>query len=80
MKLMVVISFTYLLTFSSNSHAYIDPGSVSLAIQGIVAAVAGAALFWRSWFWRVLGWLGFKKAEPNEEELETPEPVDKSDS
>jgi len=31
------------LSFSNPAYAYLDPGSASLVVQGIVAAIAGAA-------------------------------------
>ena len=52
-----LISFVFL-TASGPAYAYVDPGSVSLAIQGIVAALAGAALTWKHWYWRLRSFLG----------------------
>ncbi len=50
---------------SAPAHAYLDPGSVSLAIQAIVAALAGAALTWKHWYWRLRDLLGLgRKQEP----------------
>jgi len=31
------------LSFSDPAYAYLDPGSASLVVQGIIAAIAGAA-------------------------------------
>ena len=42
-------------------YAYLDPGSISLAIQGLIAAVAGLAVTFRYWYWRLLNFLGFGK-------------------
>ena len=53
-----LISFVSFLAASGPAHAYLDPGSVSLAIQAIVAALAGAVLTWKHWYWRVRGFLG----------------------
>lgn len=55
--------------FSSPVYAYLDPGSVSLGLQALFAAIAGAALFWRYWFWKVLGFFGIKKNEQRLEEV-----------
>ena len=49
--------------FSSSAHAYLDPGSVSLVLQSVVAAIAGAALFWKHWFYRLRDLLGMGKKE-----------------
>ena len=46
---------------SSNAYAYLDPGAISLVLQAITAAVAGAVLTGKYWFWRVLDLLGIKK-------------------
>jgi len=32
---------------TSVAHAYIDPGTGSLMIQGLIAALASVAVFWR---------------------------------
>ena len=53
--LVTFVSFT---AASGPAHAYLDPGTVSLALQAIVAALAGAALTWKHWYWRLRGFLG----------------------
>ena len=54
MKLRVgLIAFVGFFAASGPANAYLDPGSVSLVIQGIVAALAGAALTWKHWYWRL---------------------------
>ena len=55
--------------FNSPVYAYLDPGSVSLGLQALFAAIAGAALFWRYWFWKVLGFFGIKKVEQRIKEV-----------
>ncbi len=57
--------------FSTSAHAYLDPGSVSLVLQSIVAAIAGAALFWRHWYYRLLGIFGIKKKDKSEKNAQT---------
>ncbi len=59
----------------ASAHAYIDPGSVSLAVQAVIAAFAGAALTWKHWWYRVKSWyvrfgvlLGFKPKHSKEED------------
>ena len=47
--LMVVIGFL----MSNNAYAYLDPGSASLWVQGVLAAVAGAGATVRIW-WRFI--------------------------
>ena len=48
-----LIAFVSFVAAFEPAHAYLDPGSVSLVIQGIVAALAGAALTWKHWYWRL---------------------------
>ena len=69
--LMFALRTIILLFFVINApvYAYLDPGSVSLGLQAFFAAIAGAALFWRFWFWKVLGIFGIKKGEKHIEEV-----------
>ena len=39
------------------AHAYIDPGSASLAIQAVIAAIAGAGFFLRTKLYVIKAWL-----------------------
>ena len=48
-----LLAFAFVVTVPAPAQAYLDPGSVSLALQAIVAALAGAALTWKSWYWRL---------------------------
>ena len=48
-----LLAFVFVITVPTPAHAYLDPGSVSLTIQAIVAALAGAALTWKHWYWRL---------------------------
>ncbi|MCC7440773.1 MAG: hypothetical protein IT285_04010 [Bdellovibrionales bacterium] len=41
------------LMIPSDAHAYLDPGTMGMAIQVIVAAIAGGFMFFRSGFTRV---------------------------
>jgi len=49
----------FLLTLPS--YAYLDPGSVSIAIQGILAGIAGIAATYKLWFFKVKKIFSFKK-------------------
>ena len=61
------LSLSFVLAFiHTPAYAYLDPGSVSLALQAAIAAIAGAALFWRYWFWRLLDLFGIKKTNPSD--------------
>ena len=52
-----LIAFVSFIAASGRAEAYLDPGSVSLVIQAIVAALAGAALTWKHWYWRLRSFL-----------------------
>ena len=66
-----IILFVSCLVACRSAYAYLDPGSVSLAIQAIVAALAGAAITWKHWYWRLRDFLrmnGKRKVERNDSE------------
>ena len=42
-------------------HAYIDPGTGSALIQGLVAAVAAIGVTLKLYWHRIIGFLGLKK-------------------
>ena len=48
-----LIMFVSFVAVPGPADAYLDPGTVSLTIQAIVAALAGAALTWKGWYWRL---------------------------
>lgn len=66
-RLSIFMPVLLLIFFSTSAHAYLDPGSVSLVLQSVVAAIAGAALFWKHWFYRLRGIFSMKKKDLNEE-------------
>lgn len=46
--------FVYILLleslFSNSAHAYLDPGTGSIILQGLAAMVIGLSIFWRRIF------------------------------
>jgi len=46
---------------SGLAHAYLDPGSISLVLQAIIAAIAGGLMTVKYWYWRVLRFFGRNK-------------------
>ena len=72
-------AFMLILLLSMNSsfaHAYLDPGSISLALQAFAAAAAGAVLTGKYWLWRVLNLLGIKKESEKTEKGKSASPDD----
>ena len=72
-----VICILLLLSLQADAvHAYLDPGSVSLALQAIAAAAAGAVVTSKYWFWQVLDWLGINKRREDTDNNKSSNPVD----
>lgn len=61
---------------SSFAHAYLDPGSISLALQAIVASIAGAIMTYKYWYWRVLDLFRPKKECERTENSNSTSPED----
>lgn len=50
------------------AYAYMDPGTGSLLLQGLLGGIAGAAVFIRLYWYRLRSWLGWTKSgESNSE-------------
>lgn len=65
-KSTLVVTFIFLL--SKPAFAYIDPGTVSIVVQAIVAGIAGAAATFRYWINWVKGLFTFSKRSKKTEE------------
>lgn len=52
---------TFILSLSKPGYAYIDPGTVSIVVQALVAGAAAAAATFRYWINWVKGLFGFLK-------------------
>lgn len=57
----IALFFTYSVAFSKPAFAYIDPGTVSIVVQAIVAGLAGAAATFRYWISWVKNLFNFSK-------------------
>lgn len=69
MKLSVKVFFSFILfgLFSSNAHAYLDPGTGSILFQGLIAALATGLATAKFWWHRVTGLFSSKtSAEENQ--------------
>ena len=56
-----ILAILLLSAFTSPAFAYLDPGSISLAFQAILAAIAGLAATYRFWIYKVKEFFGFNK-------------------
>ncbi len=60
------LGITLLLT-TSPAHAYLDPGTGSMLLQGLIAAVAGVMVTARMYWHKIKGFFG-RGAEPKAHE------------
>jgi hypothetical protein len=56
MRLALIV--TYLVCLTSNAWAYLDPGTGSILLQGLIAALATSLFFLRSSLDRLRGFVG----------------------
>ncbi|MCR9105645.1 MAG: hypothetical protein NXI15_10165 [Gammaproteobacteria bacterium] len=56
-----------ILLLPSTGQAYLDPGTGSMLIQGVVAAVALAAVTLKHYWYRLLRFFGRSKENPEDE-------------
>jgi high-affinity Fe2+/Pb2+ permease len=52
--------------FISNAHAYIDPGTISIILQGIVGAVVAGAVTIKIYWYKIRSF--FKKKEKDKQD------------
>ena len=67
MKKICLFIYLYFL-FISNAHAYLDPGTGSLIIQGIIAGSLSVAIIAKAYWYKLVSF--FKKESPEENEDE----------
>jgi nitrate reductase gamma subunit len=75
--LCVGVLFYVFLLLPVNAHAYLDMGTGSMALQFLVAGIAGGAVFLRLFWTKIKGFLARNKAVP-ETESDTPVPDNNS--
>ncbi len=66
MWIIILIATVYLVAMTSSAHAYIDPGTGAIILQGIIAAMATGLYFVRSKFKSLLKHISGRKAASNE--------------
>ena len=75
-KIKLICILLLLFLQADEARAYLDPGSVSLALQAIAAAAAGAMVTGKFWFRQVLDLLGIKKRRADTDNNNSSTPVD----
>jgi len=63
----VMLGASFNLLWTSNAHAYLDPGTGSLLLQGLLAALAATAVVVKIYWQRVLRFFGSRKSKINAE-------------
>jgi hypothetical protein len=59
--------FPALLAFPGIAHAYIDPGTGSLLLQGLVAALVSVMIFWRNLRMSIINFFRGKKRKETDD-------------
>lgn len=73
MKIQQFIYVAFFLTFASPAWAYLDPGSVSLWLQGLFAVIAALVASFRLWWYRLLAMFGRNKNDTQAAHSQTPD-------
>lgn len=60
-KNLLILNFISLFFTVSSAHAYLDPGTGSIILQGIIAALAAGAVFIKIYWHKLLVLLGIRK-------------------
>lgn len=82
MKLVVLFGVVLMLAMN-NAHAYLDPGSGSAILQGIIGALAAIAITLKLYWHRLLRFLGLRKStlvDDDEDESDEVEVIAQRDS
>lgn len=58
-----ILIFFFTFIFLSPAHAYIDPGTVSIVLQSILAAIAGVGATYRLWISKLKNFFKKKNLE-----------------
>ncbi len=72
-KISNIVGITLLLLAVQPAHAYLDPGTGSIILQGIIAAVAAAAVTGKLYWEKLKGFFSPKETSSEQEEDELSE-------
>jgi hypothetical protein len=65
--LILWVMLSILFIFPSNAFAYLDPGTGSIILQGLAAALISAMVFWRTLRAKVKSWFVKPQGEKKDE-------------
>lgn len=72
---LVILSMVLLVVIAPPAHAYLDPGTGSMILQGIIAALVGASVVLKVYWYKMKSFLrGRGTKPPAHEPLETERP------
>jgi len=70
-RLVSLLGAAAALAFSSVAHAYLDPGTGSILLQGLLAAIAGGLVVGRLYWTKFKGLFSLSKGDPEKKPHET---------
>lgn len=66
-----IFTLSLLLVAAPSAHAYLDPGSGSAILQGVIGALAAIGITLKLYWHRILRFLGIRKASNFEQDDQT---------
>lgn len=57
----IALPFVLIVFTASPAYAYLDPGTGSILLQGLIAGIAGVTVYFRSYWWRLMSF--FRKSD-----------------
>lgn len=62
----ILMSVSILILFTESAYAYLDPGTGSIILQGLIAGIAVGLTTFKLWWYRFTGLFARKKEEPEQ--------------
>jgi len=74
----VVVGITINILLVNAAYAYLDPGTGSALIQGVLAALAAIVVTGKLYWYRLSRWLGIRKSKNDKEQTHISDKQDNS--
>jgi len=66
-RVFIFFAIVFTSSMTTSAHAYLDPGTGSMILQGIIASIAvGLGFFWTFWY-KVKLFFGFEKLDDQDQ-------------